>query len=151
MPTQQRQRLPNSLCLIHPLQGWRRQAAQPIKRALLQPGAESGSFLVSTLSAEFSLLERSGWTRIQSDEEMSAEGENAPPLLYRIIWRRGDRCWSVSTYGRVDYDLNTDIKGFDWHFVESEPWQRHRGSTVDMLIATWDVKDQSVAKSGLQQ
>lgn len=29
----------------------------------------------------------------------------------------------ISTFGRVDYDLNADIKGFDHHFVLSKPEQ----------------------------
>lgn len=41
----------------------------------------------------------------------------------------------ISTFGRVDYDLSTDIKGFDRHFVESRPGQRHRGIT-ERLSAT---------------
>lgn len=28
---------------------------------------------------------------------------------------------AISTFGRVDYDLHTDIKGFDHHFVISKP------------------------------
>lgn len=36
----------------------------------------------------------------------------------------------ISTFGRVDYDLSTDIKGFDRHFVESRPEQRHWGNNA---------------------
>lgn len=64
----------------------------------------------------------------RQDTELSAKGENAPPLLdcERFIWGGGG---VISTFGRVDYDLSTDIKGFDRHFVESKPGQRHRGIT----------------------
>lgn len=43
---------------------------------------------------------------------------------------------NISAFGRVDYDLNTDIKGFDCHFVEREPGQRHRGIDADRAGAT---------------
>lgn len=42
----------------------------------------------------------------------------------------------ISTFGRVDYDLGADIKGFDHHFVVSKPERRQWGNNAAKLIAT---------------
>ena len=42
----------------------------------------------------------------------------------------------ISTFGRVDYNLNTDINGFDHHIVAGKSEQRHCGICCEKLIAT---------------
>lgn len=37
----------------------------------------------------------------------------------------------ISTFGRVDYDLSADIKGFDRHFVASRPEQTLWGNNAE--------------------
>lgn len=70
--------------------------------------------------------------------------------MHLHFWTRGDLLGGdrvvdtaavsgISTFGRVDYDLNTDIKGFDHHFVVSKAEQRHWGINAERLIATGDV------------
>lgn len=38
-----------------------------------------------------------------------------------VVERAGASVSGISTFGRVDYDLSADIKGFDHHFVVSKP------------------------------
>lgn len=81
---------------------------------------------------------------MQSDTRLRAEGANAPPLLDtgRFIggcscrYSAGAAVSDISTFGRIDYDLNADIKGFDHHFVVCKPEQRLRGIDAERLIAT---------------
>lgn len=77
--------------LIRALQGWRRQADQPIKRAMPQARSVIRAFLVLTPSRGYSLLERSGSIRMQSDtRQITRQDTELSAQMHLHFWTLGD-------------------------------------------------------------
>lgn len=154
------QRLPSGLSLIRPMLSWRRQADQPIIRAMPSSESERRISSIRAIWVNQDAIWNDADDITGKDEELSTEGWKCTSTLGQLdiyciseggIGVDAAAAGNISTFGRVDYDLNTDIKGFDCHFVEREPGQRHRGIDADRPGATWDIEDQSGANFGMGQ